>query len=337
MDLNERICRYLAACPPAISGSKGHNATFTVACALVNGFGLDDSQALHYLRLYNDRCQPPWEEKDLVHKVASANSAQHSKIRGHLIGDTKFGKDDFRSSSFESRAPQPKTKIDPSTAIEIFLKGFTCAEADIHEASPVKPPEDFAMDAVCLLENLYNKGEVVNFVTDFKLYKPKDAPEKAIPMGYGQSVERDELIDLWSLGMPQSEAGGWFRMNPVNGGISDKDVTHFRFVLLEFDSIPIDLQLSLFARLPLPIAAILSSGGKSLHAWVKVDEKDMTGYKDTAVALLKMLEKFGLDDKNKNPSRLSRMVGVTRKIGASGDGRQRLIYLNHEPTQRGIL
>ena len=33
-----------------------------------------------------------------------------------------------------------------------------------------------------------------------------------------------------------------------------------RFALVESDSLPVDVQLALFARLPLPIAAILTSG-----------------------------------------------------------------------------
>lgn len=339
MDLNERICRYLAACPPAISGSSGHNTTFTVACALVNGFGLTEAQAVDYLSLYNARCQPQWSESELLHKVQSAANAQHSKARGHLVGNNGFSGDDFRNTSFPARKHQPVTQpIDPSTAIENFLKRRRASEADLWDASKIQPPDDLELHGICLLQHLYHAGEIINTVTDFEIQKAKDETEKAVPVGYGTSVERSELIDLWSLGMPKSKAGGWMRMNPTDGqGIADKNITHFRFVLLEFDNIPLDLQISLFAYLPLPIAAILTSGGKSVHAWVKVESNDLTGYKDDASMLLKMLLCFGLDDKNKNPSRLSRLVGVTRQIGNSEDGRQRLIYLNPSPTQSRIM
>jgi hypothetical protein len=61
-------------------------------------------------------------------------------------------------------------------------------------------------------------------------------------------------------------------MNPLDGhGCQDVNVTAYRFALIECDQIPRPLQLSLLARLPLPIAAILTSGGRSLHAWVKVN------------------------------------------------------------------
>ena len=62
---------YVASQPPAIAGSKGHNATFRVACQLV-GFGLNDAQTLELLREFNSRCQPPWTEKELRHKVQDA-------------------------------------------------------------------------------------------------------------------------------------------------------------------------------------------------------------------------------------------------------------------------
>ena len=342
MDINERVCRYLAACPPAISGQEGHNRTFAVACALVNGFGLSDSESLHYLSLYNERCQPKWSESELSHKIQSALNAQHSKPRGHLAGSSSFGSEDFKPSSFPVKAKKQeevKTIIDPSTAIEVFLRGFKCSESDVFDVSPVRPSDDWSRDGILLVEHLFNKGEIINFVTEFSMSDTKSGTKKAVPSGRGESVERDNLLSHWELmGMPSSEAGGWMRMNPMSGeGIADNDVVHHRHILLEFDCIPFDLQLRFLAKLMLPISCILTSGGKSLHAWVRCDSKDFTSYKDDSTMLLKMLSRFGLDAKNKNPSRLSRLPGVTRKHGASGDGRQRLLYLNPSPKQNRIL
>jgi len=339
MDTNERICRYLAACPPAVSGSSGHNQTFTVACALINGFGLHEGEALSYLRIYNDKCQPPWSESELEHKIRSAVGAQHSKARGHLMGNGEaFHRDDFRNTSMPPKAKKTKPTIDPATAIENFLKGKTGTVADLYEASPIKPSENLCDDGPLILQHLYRPNEIINFVTDFKLSDMKDGSKKAVPVGYGSSMVRDELIDFWTFAMPQSDAGGWMRMNPTDGkGVGDSNITSYRFVLLEFDQIPLDLQVSLLCRIALPITAILTSGGKSIHAWVRNDCPDLTSYKDDSNMILSMLEKLGIDGKNKNPSRLSRLVGVTRKIDARGDGQQRLLYLNPNPEQRCIL
>lgn len=340
--LHTRILKYLSACPPAIAGQGGHNQTFNVACKLWNGFGLSIDETIKYLHDYNLRCQPPWEEKDLVHKANEAAKVHHKLERGHLVaGNGTFKKEDFKPSHFENSAPDQRPApvvIDPTTAIEVFLKGFKCEETDLWEASPVKPSEDWTQDGCLLVQHLFNVGEIVNYVTEFRMTEHKDGALKSVPFGYGESVERNELLDLWSLGMPSSDCGGWMRMNPMDGqGVGDKSVTSYRHILLEFDSIPLDLQLCLFARIPLPIACIMTSGGKSLHAWVRSDSSDAIGYKDDAAMLLKMLSRFGLDAKNKNPSRLSRLPGVLRRHGATGDGRQRLLYLNPKPEQRPIL
>jgi KaiC/GvpD/RAD55 family RecA-like ATPase len=78
----ERARKYLAKVPPAVSGSSGHNATFKAACMLVLGFGLSRDSSLTLLREYNATCQPPWSERELVHKIESA--AKQSGPRNYL-------------------------------------------------------------------------------------------------------------------------------------------------------------------------------------------------------------------------------------------------------------
>lgn len=69
----ERARAYLKACDPAISGQNGHGQTFKIVCKLVHGFGLDEETAFGLLLTeYNPRCQPPWSEGELRHKVKSA-------------------------------------------------------------------------------------------------------------------------------------------------------------------------------------------------------------------------------------------------------------------------
>lgn len=339
MQLSDRIFHYLAACPPAISNQNGHTQTFIVACALVQGFALSESEALEYLRRYNDRCQPPWEEKDLLYKIQQAGAAQHKKVKGYLLGENgTFSKDDFKLHSVPAKQQEPKPVIDPATAIENFLQGFRCSECDLAEASPIRPSEDWTQDGWLLVDQLFLPGECVNFVTAFQLKANRLGEMKPVPNGYGETEDKETLVSRWrTKGMPHSDAGGWMRMNPIEDGISDACVRAFRHILLEFDSVTIDLQLALLCKLPLPISAILTSGGRSLHAWVKADCQDLKSYKETSARLLDSLKMFGLDHKNKNPSRLSRLVGVTRTLGASDDGRQRLLYLSPNPEQKAIL
>lgn len=41
----ERARRYVLKCDPAVSGQRGHDQTFHVACILVHGFDLSNNDA----------------------------------------------------------------------------------------------------------------------------------------------------------------------------------------------------------------------------------------------------------------------------------------------------
>jgi hypothetical protein len=330
----DRARAYIAKIPGAVQGNGGDCQTLAVANVLIWDFDLSQSDALRILQEFNERCSPAWSETELIRKLQSAERQPHSKPRGSLLGE----RSSLNRRRPTSRKPLNKPNIDPATAVEAWLKGFRADEVDVWEASPVRPPDDWTKDALAVLENLYAPGEGINFVTACTVETQPDGTLKARPYGDGETVERSVLLNRWrTRGMPQSDAGGWLRMNPVSGGIRDSHVTAFRFALVECDHVPLDLQLSLLAKLPLPIAAILSSAGRSLHGWVKVDATGPEDYRETVARMLALLGRFGVDGKNSNPSRLSRLPGVVRHIGAEGDGRQRLIYLGSNPEQRPIL
>ena len=128
------------------------------------------------------------------------------------------------------------------------------------------------------------------------------------------------------VGDHSPEAGAWIRFNPLEkGGCTDKDVTDYRYALVESDKLPIDEQLALIRDLSLPVACLVHSGKKSVHAIVKVDASNYEEYQDRVKRLYKFCTENGLevDRQNRNPSRLSRMPGVMR------DGKeQRLIAVN---------
>jgi hypothetical protein len=83
----KRASAYLGRMPPAISGQGGHGRTYAAATVLVHGFCLSESEALDLLRTqFNPRCDPPWTNKELEHKVADAATKPHSRPRGWLLG-----------------------------------------------------------------------------------------------------------------------------------------------------------------------------------------------------------------------------------------------------------
>ncbi len=180
------------------------------------------------------------------------------------------------------------------------------------------------------LSALFKSGDIVNFVvSSFE----KDG--KFLPCGKGVNKPFDELIkacdtydDLgFILGDWNTKAGAWARINPMSGeGCKNSDVAEFRHCLIESDTLPKSEQLRKIRELNLPCSAIVDSGGKSVHAIVKIDAgKDEKLYRERVGELHAFLEKHGfpVDTACKNPSRLSRIAAVTRN-----GNRQRLIATN---------
>jgi hypothetical protein len=85
-DIAIRAVRYVDTMPIAIAGSGGHDALFKVACVVIRGFDLPDVMAIEILRHYSAKCDPPWSERELEHKIAQARKMA-SGAPGYLIKD----------------------------------------------------------------------------------------------------------------------------------------------------------------------------------------------------------------------------------------------------------
>jgi RecA-family ATPase len=104
------------------------------------------------------------------------------------------------------------------------------------------------------------------------------------------------------------------------GGAKNDDVTAFRHALVEFDrdeagaSIPKEAQYSTILASGLPVAVLIDSGNKSLHAWVRVDAPDAAEYKRRVDLIWAAFEGQALDKQNRNLSRLSRCPDGRRTV-----------------------
>lgn len=74
-----RARRYVDTMPAAVSGQGGHGQTFHVACVVANGFDLRYEQAWPILVDYSQRCEPPWSDHELRHKLNGAYEAGGKK------------------------------------------------------------------------------------------------------------------------------------------------------------------------------------------------------------------------------------------------------------------
>ncbi len=316
---------------PAPVGQR-HAQMVRLACALLSA-GLNDAEVFHRLRANYDASSLPDRE------IANAIEWAQKKV-GNQVGNCCLGKWRNKFSPGKNIAANNPNKTVQSfdSAIKAFLGSFSCSESDLFDASPVRLPDDFRRDTQLVFENLYSASEKLNIVTEFGEQLSAAGTRKTSPIGFGKTFTRNEWLNRFQkTSIPETPAGAWFRINPVNGnGITDEHISQFRFALLESDLIPIEIQLSVFAKLPIPICAIVKSGGKSIHAWVRIAAKSADEYREKIKTLFFLLSPFGFDSSNRNPSRLSRLPGAQRIIGASGDGKQRLLYLNPDATERSI-
>ena len=174
-------------------------------------------------------------------------------------------------------------------------------------------------DLITYLQTLFQSTENVGYVTDVYENEDRLSPKKGNwDRTAGQLIEElrkchgdiGKVIGDWN-----KQAGAWIRFNPLDGnGIKNENVTDYRYALVESDSVPIAKQNAIIRELELPVACLVYSGGKSIHAIVKINAGDYQDYKRRVEYLYRVCDKNGLkvDTQNKNPSRLSRLPGVTR-------------------------
>lgn len=187
--------------------------------------------------------------------------------------------------------------------------------SEIHIPEQWNPTEQI----ITYLETLFEPDENVGYVTESWEHDGKFLPSKGCyDRTAGQLIK--ELYqckgDIGSvLGDYNSEVGAWIRFNPLDGkDVKNENVTEFRYALVESDTMDISAQKAIITELELPVAALVYSGKKSLHAIVKIDASTYEEYKKRVDYLYNVCNKNGLklDIQNRNPSRLSRMPGIMR-------------------------
>lgn len=171
------------------------------------------------------------------------------------------------------------------------------------------------------LDTLFYDDEYVGYVTT-DVWQNSDG--KWMPKKGQYDRTAGELMTLLEkhsddigavIGDSKDECGAWIRFNPVDGiGVKNENITRFTHALVESDDIPISEQDAIYRKYELPIACLVHSGSRSLHAIVKVDAKDSEEYRKRVDFLYDFLNKNGLkvDKANRNPSKLSRLPGVIR-------------------------
>lgn len=291
----DRARAWLRNTPGAISGQGGHNATFAVATALVHGFELSRSDAEMLLNEYNAKCVPPWKTNELAHKVNQAMNVAHDKPKGWLL-------------SAQSGTPV-------STTGKFIVQKIQSV-----------PESESKLTTIDFLKACFEPDEVVCICNDIIC----DEEGKGRPASKGTFLKRDEWIEkhftppISSMWNGPDSRGAYVRVNPcLDETGSDSGVSAFRHVLVEMDEKTKDEQWTILKDSKLPLSVVIDSGGKSLHGWVRVEAANKEEWGERRDVVYRHLEALGIDPKNKNASRFSRLAGVMR------DGNeQRLVAIN---------
>lgn len=198
---------------------------------------------------------------------------------------------------------------------------------------PIPEPAEWnpAQELSRYIETLFEADDYVGYVTETW----KNGDGKYLPTAgccdrtAGKLLEELAICegDIGAvLGDYNPECGAWIRFNPLDGkGGKNENVTDYRYALVESDVLDVERQNGILHEMQLPIACLVFSGKKSLHAVVRVDAPNYEEYRKRVDFLYEVCDKNGLkvDRQNRNPSRLSRMPGVIR-----GDKKQFLAATN---------
>lgn len=228
--------------------------------------------------------------------------------------------------------------------------------------SPVPIPHEQGLaTSELFLSSIYQKGErALILVREYSqgdwLYHAGDGSYrlaerpgvKAVP----SQLPTGGPVGVWLLANPVT--GKWVpNLNsrfpdgsPKMGRRHGACITSWRFMVLESDEAPAELWARALVQLPLPVVAIYTSGGRSIHALARVDAGSKESWDALRNDLVPILCPLGCDPATLTAVRLTRLPGSLRYGKRGKDGKmnpfpkpqlQRLLYLNPNATASPIL
>jgi hypothetical protein len=228
--------------------------------------------------------------------------------------------------------PKPVVR-DGKTALErIISQAQTGEEVDIWESSPIRILDEPKDHTPLFLSAMFEPFDLLFIGKEFDLGR------------LGTTIRTtDEWVEYFKSG---GKPAPFIIVNPLTGEEAptkdepdkmtlrgDNNIAAFRYCLVEFDKISLESQYRFWAAAKLPVQALVFTGGKSIHAWLKVShlaKVETSEQWDTNIRQRlygSLLAPLGVDKACSNPSRLSRLPGHYR---AEKQAYQRLIWLASE-------
>ncbi len=221
----------------------------------------------------------------------------------------------------------PKAAFEKEKAASLITGMSMVTNAWLQQQSPIDPSN---VTAGAFLEKLYEPGEKIVVFNDYRsqgqlLYEVGSQNNDSVPNG--------------------KQDGVWFLVNPVDGAYhanprqqnkqsrrSEESITSWRYLVVESDLVEPADWIKVLVQLPLNISAIYSSGGKSIHALVRIDASSKYEWNMQRDQIRPILVTIGADPNAMTAVRLSRLPGCKR-----GEQDQQLYYLNPNPTAEPIF
>ena len=273
--------------------------------------------------------------------VACGGNLREAKVESQLRRAYQIAGADAKITLAERRTnwtgPKPnKVEFDPAKAERFAQRIAPISEDWLIERSPIEVgvlrPQQF-------LECLYTPQQ---HVLIFNRYRSQG--QRIWQHGIGLAgFERGCGDGVWFLSNPIN--GEWCyverlksRFNPEGKTRrAEENITAWTYAVLECDQKPAEhwlgIWLATLVQLPLPIVSITTSGGKSLHALLRVGASSKARWDHIARhLLLPRLVPLGADPEALTAVRLTRLPGCQRRSAW-----QRLLYLNPSANGTPIL
>lgn len=311
VSIPDRARKYLHKMGPAVSGAGGHTHTLLCAKALVKGFDLGAGDALALLHEWNASNAERWTEGELLHKINSAKNGPGDS--GYLLRDGERSSGGVgERREFVPQKPRPKLVYEPERLKKIA--GDLAETVDLPWLANRSEIDPAGVSASDFLSRLYNAqaGERVLVFSEYKSQGQAVWPTESIPTAGREGI--------WFLAQP---VDGKSRPNPRLGKMSrrsEESVLAWRWMVLESDEAPVRLWLAALARTVPRIAAITTSGGRSVHALVRVDARTKKDWDEQKKRILGLVT-VGADPGALSAVRLTRLPACWR-----GEKEQKLLY-----------
>ncbi len=288
--------------PCPASGQGCHSWMYGAAHALVAN-SYDDQFIDQWITHHLERPAQPREIADTVSKV-------RAEVEGLIEPQARVS----LKREFDAEKLKALTEEGP-LPVEDFLQSSPVAVSDITTSE--------------FLRRLYPNQSNIIFTdqqSQGKVVWNKNIPEEQIDASIANNTE-----------------GAWIMVNPVEGPLkpiprlkkksrrAEENLTAYEYLLIESDSVEMDLWLRVLSKLDLPIVSVTTSGSKSAHALVRVSQKDRESYLARAAEIADLVVPLGADPAAMSAVRLTRVPGCVRKDTGKP---QQLIYFNPDA---GIL